>query len=272
LQKLPYAEKMMLADALMEHDKLKEISKKLGRMKQLLNDINKKPSKYGNTVSDVGVGNNLARVLSSEKMFLLDPDLEYYFYKKYISKSLLEYKTQGEEEMRGPIIVCVDDSGSMRGSKEYWSKAFAIAMLLIAMAEKRAYRCIIFSDGVDKVFDFTKDDYSTERVIELAEYFSSGGTSYVETLRESLKSINESKFNKADILFISDGDPNGYLPEKFKKKFNNAKKEKEFFVQGMLIGKHNKSYMEEFCDTIITLDDLNSNDELVNIFNKVKDN
>lgn len=270
LSKLPFAERIQLAEALQTNTKLLEISKNLGRMKQMLGKLNKKPTKYGNTICDVGLGNNLNRILSSEKIYLLDPDLEYHFYKKFLGGGLLLYKTQGEEESKGPIIVCLDDSGSMRGFKDYWGKAICIAMLTLAMAQKRAFRCIIFSDGVDEIFDFSKDDYSTDRVIELAEFFSSGGTEYEGALNEALKSINESKYNKADILFITDGDPNGHLSGKFKTRFLSAKKEKEFSVEGMLIGGKNHSYLKEFCDHITDFGDLNKDNELVNIFDSVK--
>lgn len=271
LSKLPFAERLQLAEALQGNSKLKEISNNLGRMKKMLGKLNKKPSRYGNAICDVGIGNILNRILSSEKIYLLDPDLEYHFYKKFLGGSLLLYKTQGEEESRGPIVICLDDSGSMRGFKDCWGKAICIAMLMLAMAQKRSFRCIIFSDGVDAIFDFSKDDYTTEKVIQLAEFFSSGGTSYHGALNEALKSIQESKYNKADVLFITDGDPNGHLKEAFKTRFLSAKKEKEFYVEGMLIGGTNHSYLKDFCDHITEFGDLNKDNELVNIFDTVKD-
>lgn len=270
LQQVPFAERVRLAEALQGNSTLKEIAKKLGRMKKMLGDINKKPSKYGNSISDVGTGNNISRILSSEKLELLDPDLEYHFYKKFLNKSLLEYKTQGEEEMKGPIIVCLDDSGSMSGNRDYWAKSIALCMLQLAMAGKRSFRCIIFSDGVDKVYDFNKDDYSTDRMLEMAQFFASGGTEYVGALQEALKSIGQSRFRKADILFVTDGRPDHLLKEKFKNKFKLAKDEKEFSVHGILIGGTEKKYLKEFCDDITTFGDLNKDDELVNIFKTVK--
>lgn len=271
LSRVPYDERKRLSDALMQNSKLKEIAKKLGRMKKLLGDLNRKPSKYGNAIADVGTGNNIGRCLSSEKLLLVDDDLENQFYKKFMAKTLLQYETRGLEEMKGPIVVCVDDSGSMSGQNDYWAKAIALAMLQLAMRDKRAYRCIIFSSRVDAVFDFDKDNFSSDRMIQMAEFFKSGGTSFIQPLQKALESIEESKFKKADILFITDGDPSGNLPSDFKAKFKSLKDDKGFKAQGILIDGYTTEYLDEFCDSVVNIKDLNKDDELSNIFKNIKD-
>ena len=272
LTAVPYQERLRLANELQENDTLKEISKKLGRMKKMLSDLNKKPSKHGSCISDVGTGNNVGRILSSEKLLLIDDDLEAQFYKKLMNKSLLQYMTNGLEEMKGPIVVCIDDSGSMSGSRDYWAKAIAIAMLQLAMKDKRAYRCIIFSDSVDAVYDFDRDSFSTDKMIEMASFFESGGTSFYPALQKAVESIEENKFKKADILFITDGDPYEKLPQDFKAKYKSLKEEKEFKTQGIIIGGGSSEYLDEFCDSVTNFKDLNKDNALSNIFRNIKEN
>ncbi|STM18481.1 protein ViaA (VWA domain protein interacting with AAA ATPase) [Escherichia coli] len=43
-----------------------------------------------------------------------------------------------DEQPRGPFIVCVDTSGSMGGFNEQCAKAFCLALMRIALAEKPA--------------------------------------------------------------------------------------------------------------------------------------
>ncbi len=271
LSRVPYDERKRLSDALMGNNKLKEIAKKLGRMKELLGDLNRKPSKYGHAIADVGTGNQINRILASEKLLLAEPGLETEFYKKYCDKTLLQYETRGLEEMKGPIVVCVDDSGSMSGNRDYWAKAIALAMLQLAMKDRRAYRCIIFSDGVDAIFDFDKDHFSADDMIKMAEFFANGGTEFEPALVKALESIEESRFKKADILFITDGDPYGNLSSDFKAKYKSTKEEKGFKCQGIIIGNGGSRYLDEFCDSVTNISDLNKDDELSNIFKNIKD-
>lgn len=270
-QRTPYDQKKALIEALTKSQKLKEVSKQLGRIKQSVQKVGKKPAKHGQTVCDIGAGNSIKRSLSTEKVKLIDRDLENDFFKRYMDKTLLEYKTQGMDEHKGPIVVCLDNSGSMSGNRDNWAKAVAVAMLQLAMKDKRDYRAIFFATRVVKVMDFLKGDMDNlTKMIELAEFWNGGGTRFEPALMSALESIEDSKFKKADILFITDGDPDNYLSEKFKNKFKAAKENKGFNVQSILIGGSNTEYLKEFSDNIITLKDLNKNDDLVNIFNKIQ--
>ena len=54
-------------------------------------------------------------------------------------------------------------------------------------------------------------------------------------------------------------------------KFKALKEDKDFAVQGIIIGSESTRYLEEFCDDITTFRDLNKDNELVNIFSNVKE-
>ena len=45
------------------------------------------------------------------------------------------------------MVICVDGSGSMSGSKELWAKAVALTLMDIARREKRACLALVFSAG-----------------------------------------------------------------------------------------------------------------------------
>ena len=268
LSAMPYKDRVILSNKLKDNTELKEIAKQLGRMKQMLNKVNKKPHDLGYETVDVTLGNRLSKILSSEKVLLSEPLLENQFYKKYTNKSLMQYKTKGAEEMQGPIIVCVDDSGSMEGERDYWAKAIAIALLQIAVKQKREYRCILFDTKVNKVYDFDKKNFTPERVFEMASYFNGGGTNFTHPLRKALESIEDSRYKKADIVFITDGESS--IDGSFLTKFKLAQQEKEFFVQGIIIEGYRTGNMNKFCDNVINFKDLNKDNQLVNIFSNVQ--
>jgi len=263
-QRVSYEEKIELGKILVKSSTMKHISKKLGKMRNIIGDIKKKPGKYGCTITGVGVGNNINRILNSEKVLLAD--LENQFYKKYLNKTLLQYEVQGEDEIKGPVIVCVDNSESMKGHNDYFAKSIAIAMLFLAVLEKRPYRCILFDSDVNYVADFEKNKYDLKKVIELAETFHGGGTEFEPPLKKAVESIKEYKFKKADILFITDGEPVKFLSKDFKAKLDDLKKKRMLIIQGIMIGSSNDIHMKEFCDHIIRSEDLINEEELVNIF------
>ena len=272
LQFVSYEDKIILARELMHNHKLKEISDQLGKMKKMLSKINKKPSKIGYELCDITLGNKINKCISSEKLLLSEEGLENNFYKKYMNKSLMQYDVKGTQEMQGPIVVCLDDSGSMDGDRDSWAKAIAIAMLQLAIKQKRNYRCIIFSNGVDAVYDFDRTNYDPNKVLQMASFFNGGGTNFLKPLRKAVESIEESKYRKADILFITDGSPDSNLPESFYNKLISLKSEKDFMIQGIVIGGSSNKYMAEFCDKVTTFRDLNKDNDLSDIFAKVKIN
>jgi uncharacterized protein with von Willebrand factor type A (vWA) domain len=70
------------------------------------------------------------------------------FKRRFVEGQLLEYAVRGEDKAgRGPMVVCIDGSGSMAGAKELWAKAVTLALADIARLERRQCRAIIFSGG-----------------------------------------------------------------------------------------------------------------------------
>lgn len=111
-------------------------------------------------IEDVCAGHNLAQLLPAEIALLSDPRTELLFYHKYAADQLLSFsnrppfqkqeKTETETRLRprlaeGPIIVCVDTSGSMQGKPERIAKALLLQCLLTAKRKKRKCYLITYS-------------------------------------------------------------------------------------------------------------------------------
>ena len=146
-------------------------------------------------------------------MKLKHPTLRRLFKKNLLEKSLFQYEYYPQtKESRGPIVCCIDSSGSMYGVKEIWAKAVALGLLEIAKLQKRSFCAIHFSSGWNESALHTnsfskKNPYSIAEVIDLAEYFEGGGTQFEPPLDKARQIINNStEYKKADIVFITDGE------------------------------------------------------------------
>jgi uncharacterized protein with von Willebrand factor type A (vWA) domain len=272
VQQLPYEEKLRRAEMIRSSYKMKELSRLVGRFKRLALNTQKTKVKEAKTeVFDVVQGDDLDRVLPSELFGLTHRMMRLDFYRRYAEGSLLLYDLKGKEkEGKGPIIVCCDNSGSMSGSKEIWSKAVALALLEIAKLQKRNYACIHFGSDDDpiKVIEVPKGQVSFETVLEIGQYFLDGGTSFMKPLTESVALIEKSEFKKADVVFVTDGEC--AVTDEFLTEFREAKMQKEFKVVSVLVdmGYTTPAAVSEFSDDVKFVSEL-STEEAGEIFEAV---
>lgn len=232
-------ERLELAETLQTNHKLGEIAKLAGRMQMLaLNKRRNRTMHPPTEVVDVTMGSDLAHVLPSELLLLADADTEDDFIRRFAEGRLLQYDLRGfEREGQGPIVVCIDESGSTEGQVEFWEKGIVLSLYAIARREKRAFAVVHFGNKdeirVDK-WVRPKDATPTE-IAEMAQHFFNGGTDFEQPLRESVKVVDESAFRKGDIVFITDGEAE-VSDEFLTGEFSRIKGEKEFNVISVVIG------------------------------------
>jgi uncharacterized protein with von Willebrand factor type A (vWA) domain len=216
--------KQALAEKVKKFPKLRQIAELAGRFKnEALYIQSHKKNPGPDEITDVEVGHDLGRVLPSEMMKLGDPLLQYDFFKGYLESTLLQYKMDScEKEVKGPIVVCIDNSGSMSGSKEVWSKAIALAMCAIAVEQKRPFEIIHFNTRVARVDAFDTSNVDSNKLTDTCMFFSSGGTNFEPALDKAMADIiSTPAFKKADIIMITDGECE--ISDKFVASFNAVK-------------------------------------------------
>lgn len=276
--RIPFDVKRDAVEKIRQSKKLKELSKIIGRFKETALEDEKKKSKDGAlSINSVKIGNEIIRTLPSEKMLLLNPITKREFYRKYSEKELLQYELQSNKvKIKGPMVVCIDMSSSMRGSREKWSKAVAIALLEIAQIQKRDFAAILFNEKALDPIIIEKDEVDPNKILDIAERFDGGSTEFEEVLEKALTVIENSVFNKADIVFITDG--HCIVGDDFLRKFNKIKRQKQFKVISVCIDagskKGNIKTLRPFSDEILLLSELaeleNANSNIVHkIFQRV---
>lgn len=215
---LPLKDKIALARKLRASPKLARLAELVGRMKFLATALqNAKVDHSPTEIADIVTGNDLTQVLPGELVLLAEDDTEDMFYLRYIERSLLQYRLQGEDSIgKGPIICVTDESGSMTESiatehgegmtKELWSKAVAIALLAVARQQRRDFAWIHFASGTQVHTElFVKGAATPDQLIASADHFFNGGTEYEPWMAEALHLIDRSRFDRADVVLLSDG-------------------------------------------------------------------
>jgi uncharacterized protein with von Willebrand factor type A (vWA) domain len=276
-----YQEKIELLNRLRESEKLRKIAEWAGRYRRMaLDTLREKIRRGSEAVYDIITGKDIGRLIPSEAAMLTKETTRNLFYKKFSEGNLLIYEYSGtNKKNKGPIVCCIDSSGSMSGIPELWSKAVALGLLEIAKVQKRDMYVIHFSSswyGKDSgrlhTNNFPKEVINDlSEVIDMCEYFEGGGTLFEPPLNLAREKINESEnFSKADIIFITDG--NSAVSDEWLKSFQEWKKQKNVKIYSILIDvtANTDVVLREFSERVDKLSSINtSQDQLATVLFKV---
>lgn len=261
------------ADMILNHPesaRIQEIAKLAGRMSH----VSLKAKKAAVDVptmeqwSGVAEGMDISRLLPQELVMLKNPVLRKDFLKRFADGKLLEYEIDPRQNAgKGPLVVCIDESGSMYGQREVWAKAVALSLLKIAQKERRSYALIRFSSNAQQPEYFhPKKKVMPSRIMEVFSGFLNGGTSFENPLKTAFEVIGmDKKYKKSDIVFITDGESD--ITDEFSRHINKIKREKKISVLAVLIG-DDADGVESFSDCIYRTKATDAEDggEILSIF------
>lgn len=212
------------------------ITRQLGRMREIVSAARKNGYAFGRGEKySIELGRDLNRLLSSEYALLALPETAPLFYRKYQNKSLKQYQRREPiKKGRGDLIFCLDESGSTEGENAAWGKALALTMLGIAARDGRKFALVHFASRNQFQTDlFLPGQYGQEEMLRAAECFLNGGTNFETPLTEALRLMEQGGFQKADVVFVTDGAC--ALPELFLAKLREAQAAHRFTVTGILL-------------------------------------
>lgn len=204
------------------HEEEQKFHKEL-RSKVVVDAIYNPEPAYKGEISGLRLSDSLLDALPSELALYNNSVIRKVFKMKYAQKQLLsysytrniEYKKSHEEteeidvgetvEHKGPMIICVDTSGSMQGTPERVAKTVAFALAQKSLEEERGCYLISFSTGIETMdlSSFNSTDGITNLVKFLRMSFN-GGTDANSALEYSVKLLKEKDWKNADVLMISD--------------------------------------------------------------------
>ncbi|OPY32000.1 MAG: hypothetical protein A4E32_01609 [Methanomassiliicoccales archaeon PtaU1.Bin124] len=200
----------------------------------------------------VGVheSDDLSALLPSEVALLSDGLTESIFFKKFAEKKLLTFdysekvSQQHAEEIsskemkkkpkdKGPIIVCIDTSGSMKGTPEHIAKLMCFALMQIAIRDKRKCYLVNYSHTT-ATLDLSDLSDSIPRLIDFLTMSFHGGNNEEAAFSEILSQLDKGDFSNSDVVFISDFITQD-LGETTKAKIAKTKQEKNTKFHSLII-------------------------------------
>ena len=257
---------MQLLALVRESDALREISKYLGRFREIFAQGRRNGYAYGRGEKySLELGNDLARALSSELSMLAAPETLPLFLRKYQRKQIKQYqRREPVYKGAGDIICCLDESSSTAGEDAAWGKAVALTLLEIAGSNGRSFALVHFSDRDSFQTDvFRPGAYTAADKMAAAECFFGGGTNFETPMREALRLMEQEGFENADVVFITDGEC--ALPDTFREKLAKEQAARRFTVTGVLLDQGSPGMdfsLRAFCQNIYRTSEL-VGDEIV---------
>lgn len=214
---------------------------------------------------------DISRMLPSELVFLGHPQLKMLWHARRAEKALLTYRVEGvlsehvltEKEVleskqqpgkkehleRGPIIVCLDTSGSMQGTPEMVAKALTLEAMRVALTEKRACYLYAFSGPqqvIEHQLELTEQGL-TKFMAFLIQSFH-GGTDIQAPLEKAMAKLDTEEWKRADIMIVTDGEFS--VPSNTVELINKAKEKNKLRIHGVLVGGWNSSAIEKLCNPV----------------------
>ena len=150
---------------------------------------------------------------------------------------------------RGPIIVCLDTSGSMRGAPETIAKAVALMALRTAQAQGRGCRLIAFGgpgEVIERELAATPEGLTA--LLDLIGHAFDGGTDLQSPIEHAIARVHQARWASADLLLVSDGEF-GCTPAMLDP-LDRARASLGLRVQGVLVGDRETLGLMEVADAI----------------------
>ena len=213
----------------------------------------------------------IARMLPAETMLLGHPHLRLVWHARRAERTLLCYEDDDRmEEVRlhrsrvlrprpglqpgkrpemGPMLVCVDTSGSMQGGAEAVAKAVVLEAIRTAHAQRRSCHVLAFGGPGELLeMELTVDSVGIGRLTRFLSQAFHGGTDICAPLEKAIAKIEDRRWQLADLLIASDGEF-GATPE-IVARLDAVKHRLGLRVQGVLTGDRESIGFLEVADHI----------------------
>lgn len=244
------------ANMLYQDERIEALAKKIGHHAKDSAATAKNNLRPAVSRNGVCFSKDLQNVLSQEFALLKNEKTKCEFYRKVADGALLSYRrapdesSGGKKNDKGPVVICLDTSGTMHGTAESISKAAVLAVASACIKEKRKLVLISFSLEFD-IFEYSQFDRIT--FASLSEFLKKsfyGGTDFTPALNRALDLISSS-YKDSDILLTSDFIA-GEVEESVLAKIEKAKRELGMRLFAIRIGNLEHSILKS-CNEVLTL-------------------
>lgn len=246
------------------NDVIKAICDSAGKFRMYARGKQRNKTQHGyEDMVGIKLDDTIEYLLSEELATLLDDDLELDTLRRLVEKETLAFEYKGTEKVgKGPIVICVDGSGSMRGNKIIDAKAFALSMAWIAQKQNRTCILVSFSSGRKYSMCVLKPNkWNQKQLLEWLGHFFGGGTTMHVPLEEVpftiWKQLGIERKN-SDIICITDALVGIHSEMSFN--FNKWKEKEKVRMIGLVIGDSTES-IECVCNEVHSISSISTNEK-----------
>lgn len=206
--------RLQLVERLRADERLRRVMRLAGRIHRIADRVrHQRTDEVRSEVADLEQGGDIAQVLASQLVGLVEPDLEMLTLAGLADRSLLQYRMHGQEPLgRGPIAVLLDVSGSMADAggdgldRVGWATAIGIACVHAGVEQRRDVAIATFQHAVVGSWRIAAGDRVAAQaaVLALAGIRADGGTSFDGPIGWALDAGAER--DRADLVLVTDGE------------------------------------------------------------------
>jgi len=190
---------------------LRRICELAGRYRRFAQSKQRRKLAHGmDDMVGVVLDGDLGRVLPQELAKLALPEFEWETLRRLVERQVLcrDYHSM-EPVAKGPVIVSVDESGSMCGDRGHTAKALALALAWVARQQQRWIALVAYSgDSGERLLALPPGRWNELALMDWLCHFIGHGSPLDVPVREMPRYYEELRAPKGvtDVIFITDAE------------------------------------------------------------------
>jgi uncharacterized protein with von Willebrand factor type A (vWA) domain len=189
--------------------KLRRIMELAGRYRMVAQSKQRRKTTHGmDDLVGVTLDGEVGRLVASELARLALPETELDALRRVVERQAMCRDHRASEPVgKGPIIVAVDESGSMHGDKVDTAKALALALAWVARRQRRWCGLVAYSgDTGHRLLALPPGGWDEVAVLGWLEPFLGGGSSLDVPVREMPEFYRRlgAPAGRTDVVFVTD--------------------------------------------------------------------
>ncbi|MFO0799669.1 MAG: hypothetical protein U0804_19535 [Gemmataceae bacterium] len=180
-----------------------------GRFRRVAQSKQRTKTAHGlDDVVGVESGGDVGRLLPAELARLMVPELELDTLRRIVERQALCREHHAVEPVgKGPVVVCLDESGSMSGEKVHTAKALALALAWVARHQRRWCALVAYSgDSGERLLPLPPGRWDEARLLDWLAAFIGKGSDLDVPVRELPRMFAElaAPPGVTDVVFVTD--------------------------------------------------------------------
>jgi uncharacterized protein with von Willebrand factor type A (vWA) domain len=188
---------------------LRRICDLAGRFRRVAQSKQRMKASHGlDDVVGVEPGGDVSRLLPSELVRLAVPELELDTIRRIVERQAQCREHHAVEPAgKGPVVVCLDESGSMSGEKIHTAKAMALALAWVARSQRRWCALVAYSgDSGERLLPLPPGRWDEARLLDWLAAFIGRGSDIDVPVRElpRMYAALNAPPGVTDVVFVTD--------------------------------------------------------------------